>query len=78
MGGLQNATTDQEYLFALLEGIDMLKKYKNWKNNRDEMNQQIIELVIQIPSTNALSQLIRKSFRQTYSTKTKYSLEAYR
>lgn len=54
--------------------------YRNTKTEkitRDEMNRKI-ELVVQIPTTNALSQLIRKSFRQAYSTKTKYSVEAYR
>lgn len=40
------------------------------------MNRKIIEIVVQIPTTNALSQLIRKSFRQASSTKTKYSVEA--
>lgn len=54
--------------------------YRNTKTEkitRDEMNRKI-ELVVQIPTTNALSQLIRKSFRQAYSTKAKYSVEAYR
>ena len=50
---------------------------KNEKITRDEMNQKI-KLIVQIPTTNALSQLIRKSFCQAYSTKTKYSVETYR
>ena len=50
---------------------------KRKKITRDEMNKKI-ELVVQIPTTNTLSQLIRKSFCQAYSTKTKYSVETYR
>ena len=50
---------------------------KTEKITRDEMNQKI-KLIVQIPTTNALSQLIRKLFHQAYSTKTKYSIEAYR